>query len=318
MIAIKFREAKHHPELSTTKESKKMEAIAVIAHKKKNLGGGLNELRRLLAERGYVAPLWFEASKSRSMGKLARDAVDQGATLLFIWGGDGSVQRCVDAIVDLEIELALLPAGTANLLATNLKIPTNLSKAVDIGLDGLTQRLDVGVMNGKCFTVMAGIGFDAVTMKAADGTLKDRFGRLAYLWTGAKALRVNARQTKIRVDGSTWFKGKATCVLVGQMNSVASGISIFPNSQPLDGLLEVGVVTAKSARQWVRVIARLALGSADHSPFTEMTQGRRIEVTLEHPSRYELDGGARKKRRSHKIVVKPGAIAVRVPRETNP
>lgn len=291
-----------------------MEVIAVIAHKKKNLGGGLNELRRLLAERGYVAPIWLEASKSREMGRLARDAIAQGATLLLIWGGDGSVQRCVNAVVDLEVELALLPAGTANLLATNLKIPTDLSTAVAIGLDGVSQRLDVGVMNGKCFTVMAGIGFDAVTMKGADGTLKERFGRLAYLWTGAKALRVNARKTKIRVDGTVWFKGNATCVLVGQMNSVASGISIFPKSQPLDGLLEVGVVTAKSARQWVRVIARLALGSADQSPFTEMTQGQRIEVTLDRPSRYELDGGARKKRRSHEIAIKPGAIAVRVPR----
>lgn len=294
-----------------------MEAIAVIAHKKKSLGGGLNELRRLLAERGYVAPLWFEASKSREVGKLARDAVAQGATLLFIWGGDGSVQRCVDAVVDLNVELALLPAGTANLLATNLKIPTDLSKAVEIGLGGVSQRLDVGVMNGKCFTVMAGIGFDAETMNEADGTLKERFGRLAYLWSGAKALRVNARHTKIRVDGTTWFKGSATCVLVGQMNSVASGVSIFPQSDPLDGLLEVGVVTAKSARQWARVIARLALGSADNSPFTEMTQGRHIEVALDRPSRYELDGGARKKRRLHKISIRSGAIAVRVPRDTN-
>ncbi len=293
-----------------------METIAVIAHKKKTLGGGLTELRRILAEHGFIAPMWFEASKSRDMGKLARDAVAHGATLLFIWGGDGSVQRCVNAIVGLDVELALLPAGTANLLATNLNIPTDLSKAVDIGLNGVAQRLDVGVMNGKCFTVMAGIGFDAVTMKEADGALKERFGRLAYLWTGAKALRVNARKTKIRVDGTTWFNGNATCVLVGQMNSVASGVSVFPQSQPLDGLLEVGVVTAKSARQWIRVSARLALGSADQSPFTQMTQGRSIEVTLDRPTRYEVDGGARKKRRVHEIAIKPGAIVVRVPLET--
>ena len=293
-----------------------MQTIGVIAHKKKTLGGGLEELRRILAESGYVAPIWLEASKSRDMGKLARDAVAQGATLLFIWGGDGSVQRCVNAVVDLNVELALLPAGTANLLANNLKIPINLPKAVEVGLQGATQRLDVGVMNGKCFTVMAGIGFDAVTMNNADGTLKEHFGRLAYLWTGAKALRTNARMTKIRVDGQTWFQGSATCVLFGQMNSVASGVSVFPASQPLDGLLEVGVVTAKSARQWIRVIARLAFDSAENSPFTQMTQGRRIEVTLDRPTRYELDGGARKKRRRHKISIKPSAISVRIPSES--
>lgn len=294
-----------------------MITVGVVAHSKKTLGGGLDELRVLLRERGYSSPLWFEVSKSRDIGKAAREAVAKGATLLLIWGGDGSVQRCVDAIAGLDVEVALLPAGTANLLANNLSIPRDLKKAVDIAFDGRPRTLDVGIMNGKCFTVMAGIGFDAVTMQNADGSLKERFGRLAYLWTGAKALRISARKTTIRVDGKIWFKGNATCVLFGQMNSVANGVFIFPKSEPDDGLLEVGVVTAKSAGQWVRVITRMALGSAEQSPFTEMTQGRRFEIKLNQPSRYELDGGARRKRRTHKIRVKPGVLTVRVPSETS-
>lgn len=293
-----------------------MQSIAVIANNKKSLGGGLDALHHMLAERGYEDPIWYETSKGRETGKLAREAVAKGATLLFIWGGDGTVQRCVNAVVDLDVELALLPAGTANLLATNLGIPIDLASALDIGLGGASRRLDVGVMNGKCFSVMAGIGFDAVAMQLADGDLKDRFGRLAYLWTGVQALRVNARHTKIRVDGKMWFDGSATCVLFGQMNSVAKGISIFPSSEPDDGILEVGVVTAESARQWIRVIAQMALGNAHRSPFTEMTQGRLIEVSLDRSSRYELDGGARKAHRSYTVSIRPSAITVRVPRES--
>src|SRR5439155_8624788 len=72
--------------------------IAVIAHRGKNLGGGLAELRRLLADEGYDAPPWYEVPKSRKAPKKARKARDGGADLVLGWGGDGMVQRCVDAL----------------------------------------------------------------------------------------------------------------------------------------------------------------------------------------------------------------------------
>ncbi|MDE3007458.1 MAG: YegS/Rv2252/BmrU family lipid kinase [Acidobacteriota bacterium] len=295
-----------------------MISIGVIAHKKKILGGGLEELRERLASRGYHDPLWFEASSSREAAKLAKSAAAQGAQLLLIWGGDGTVQRCVHAVIDADVEIALLPAGTANLFANNLGIPIDLKGALDVAFDGDSRRLDVGVMNGKCFTVMAGVGFDAVVMQKVDGKLKKRFGRLAYVLTAIKAMRVNAREAKIRVDGAPWFEGRATGVLFGQMNSLAGGISVFPAGLPDDGVLEIGVVTAENVRQWTRVIARLVTGSAHRSPFTRMTQGRHFEVTLNEHTPYELDGGARAPRRKHTVMVRPSAISVRVARDEAP
>lgn len=290
-----------------------MKTVAVVAHNKKVLGGGLDELRRVLADRGYAEPLWYEAQSSRETPKLAKKAVAAGADLLFIWGGDGTVQRCVNAVVDCDIDLAILPAGTANLFANNLGVPLDIDEAVDIGLKGERRRLDVGVLNGRCFAVMAGIGFDAVMVENADGKLKDHFGRLAYIWTGAKAVRVNARRAKIRVDGELWFSGKTTCILIGQMGSVAGGVSVFPESRPDDGVVEVGVVTAQNAREWARVIARLALGNANRSPLTQMTSGRIIDIKLNRAAPFELDGGARKARKVHEVRVMPGAITVCVP-----
>ena len=75
-----------------------MTSVAVIAHKNKKLGGGLVELRQVLAERGFPDPLWYEVPKSRKAPARARQAVADGANLLFIWGGDGTIQRCVDAV----------------------------------------------------------------------------------------------------------------------------------------------------------------------------------------------------------------------------
>lgn len=289
--------------------------IAVIAHKKKTLGGGLSELRQVLADRGYVNPPWYEVRSSRQVPDLARKAIAGGAELLFIWGGDGSVQRCVDAIAGEDVSLAILPAGTANLLANNLKIPIDLVNAVEIGLNGDKCRLDVGVLNGERFAVMAGVGFDALMMRYADDTLKEHLGRAAYVVSGTRATQMNSRKVRIDVDKQLWFKGRATCVLLGQMGSLAGGVKVFPNSRPDDGLLEIGVVTAENPVQWARVLARMAFGRAESSPLAEMTQGRRIDIKLSRPTVYELDGGARKAKKHLLAKIEAGSLVVCVPKE---
>ncbi len=228
-------------------------------------------------------------------------------------GGDGTVQRCVDAVVGADVELALLPAGTANLLANNLRIPIDLEGALDVGFEGPTRQLDVGVVNGECFAVMAGIGFDAIMMDEADGEKKERFGRLAYVWTGAKATRINSRAAKVRIDGSRWFTGKTTCVLVGQMAEVTRDLTIFPESDPRDGVLEIGVVTAKNLLQWAQLFALAALGHANRSPLTRFGRGHLFEISFDRAIPYELDGGARKARKKFTVRVKPNAITVHVP-----
>ncbi|HEY5111371.1 MAG TPA: diacylglycerol kinase family protein [Acidimicrobiales bacterium] len=292
-----------------------MTSIAVIANRKKTFGGGLVELRKILAEKGYPDPLWYEASKSPKTSELARRAVREGAELLFIWGGDGTVQRCVDAVAGKAVNLAILPAGTANLLATNLQVPNDVRGAVDVGLFGDRRRLDVGVLNGERFAVMAGVGFDAIMMRDADGELKGHFGRLAYVWTGARATHMNPRKIKIEIDGEPWFKGHATCVLFGQMGTLPGGIEVFPDARPDDGLLEVGVVTAENAFQWVRVLSRLVADEAKHSPLTQMTRARKVRITLDRPTTYELDGGARKATKKIRARIEQGAITVCVPKQ---
>ena len=77
--------------------------------------------------------------------------------MLFVWGGDGTVQRCVDATAGAGTTLAVIPAGTANLLARNLGIPRDIAEAVRIGLQGERRALDTGTVNGELFAVMAGL-----------------------------------------------------------------------------------------------------------------------------------------------------------------
>jgi diacylglycerol kinase family enzyme len=100
-----------------------MSSVAVIAHARKTVGGGLAEFRAELGDAGVAAPLWYEVTKSRKAPKQVQRALDAGVELVFAWGGDGLVQRCIDVLAGTETRLAIIPAGTANLLATNLGIP---------------------------------------------------------------------------------------------------------------------------------------------------------------------------------------------------
>ena len=291
-----------------------MTSVAVIANSRKTMGGdGLLDLRRALEAEGVADPLWFEVAKSKQARTPVREALEEGADLVFAWGGDGLVQRCVDVLAGSNATLAIVPTGTANLLATNLGIPRDIEAAVRIGLHGERRKLDLGKINGEHFAVMAGAGFDARMIGDAEDGLKDRIGRLSYVWTGSTNLATKPFKATIRVDGSHWFRGKASCVLVGNVGGLFGGVDVFPDAQPDDGALELGVVTADGVVQWLRTLARAAVGTPADSPFVQTTKASKVSVKLSRKIAYELDGGDRGKAKSLKIGVRPGAVEVSVP-----
>jgi diacylglycerol kinase (ATP) len=211
--------------------------------------------------------------------------------------------------------VAILPAGTANLLATNLNVPHDLDEAVQVGLHGGRRRLDTGSVNGEHFAVMAGAGFDARMIADADRGAKDRLGRAAYIVTGMKNLRARRVRATVTVDGKRFFAGKVSCVLTANVGKILGGVEAFPQAQPDDGRLELGVVTARNPVQWARTFGSLALGHAEKSPFAKVTQGTKFKIRFDQKVRFELDGGARPARRKLRIKVRPGSVTVCVPRD---
>ncbi len=294
-----------------------MTKVAVVAHAGKTFGDGLLGLRRELERQGVPEPLWYEVPKSRKAPAQVERAIEEGAELLFVWGGDGMVQRAIDALDGANVPVAIVPAGTANLFASNLEIPQDIEKAVDIGLNGPRRTLDVGRMNGERFAVMAGAGFDAQMIRDADAGLKDQIGRVAYVWTGVNQLGRKPFKATIKVDGSTWFEGKASSVLLGNVGELFAGVEAFEDARPDDGVLELGVVTADSVLDWARTIARTAAGASSASPFVQVTKARSAQIKFDRKVLYELDGGDRKKVKKLEVEVEPEAITVCVPAESD-
>jgi len=292
--------------------------IAVVAHQRKTLDGGLDELRRRITDAGVDELIWSEVPKSRKAPKQVRKAVEAGADLLVVWGGDGMVQRSLDVLARVKggskIPVGIIPAGTGNLLATNLGIPHDLAAAVDIALAGRRHRIDLGKLGGEYFGVMAGVGFDGAMINDADRKMKDRLGKLAYVWTGLRHVDGEPTTARVLVDGVKWFDDEASCVLIGNVGTITGGIHAFDDAKPDDGWLDVGVATAQGALQWARALGTMAVGRSDRSPFVRTTRARRVDVRLRAKMPYELDGGARAETRKFSATVAPGAVKVCLPR----
>ena len=298
--------------------SPKSPKIGVIVHQGKQLGGGLEELRTALADLGHADPPWYEVPKSKKVPNKIRKLVEKhGVDRVLVWGGDGTVRRAIDTIVGdgLDASIAILPAGTANLLANNLYVPIDLIGAVDVAIHGDPRPIDVGKMNGSFFAVMAGAGFDALMIRDADeAALKERFGRVGYVVAGIRNRNVSPALASIELDGAPWYHGDASCVIIGNVGTILGGLPAFPDASPTDGRLDIGVVDARSATQWLRVLASAMFKRADKSPLTKMASAEHISICFDRSLPWEVDGGDRDRASDFDIRCVPNAIRICQPR----
>jgi diacylglycerol kinase (ATP) len=291
-----------------------MTKLGVLVHGGKSLGKGPKELRRALADAGFADPPWYAVPKSKKSPKRVRCLLNDGIDRLLVWGGDGTVRRCIDTLVaeDAKVELAILPAGTANLLARALDVPIDLHGALDVALHGTPRSIDIGIVNGKAFAVMAGTGFDALMIRDADAA-KERLGKLAYLRAGARNLGHAGAEVEISIDGREWFAGRAACVLVGNVGRILGGVEVFPDARCDDGVLDVGVLTARRRRDWLRVGARALFGRIDSSPLVHITRATTATIRLDRMLPWQLDGGDQAPAREFDVSILPGRQTICVP-----
>jgi diacylglycerol kinase (ATP) len=290
-----------------------MVALTVVAHERKLGRKRREKLQAALVEAGLGDVPWRGVGKARKAEQAAREAVADGAEVVLVCGGDGTVRAGAAGVVDTGAALAVLPAGTANLFATALELPSDPVEIVGAITAGTRRVIDTGVCNDQTFTVMAGTGFDAAMVDDADAG-KDRLGVAAYF----RAAVGNARHRQpvpmtVTVDGETFFEGEATCVLVGNLGTLTGGLEAFPDASPTDGVLDVAVITATGLRDWAHVLWRMVRHQQHRSGHAHMTQGGEIAVDMKGKHRMELDGGAKGTTDALHITVRPQSLRLCVP-----
>ena len=287
-------------------------SVGVVAHSAKLSPEQAADLRSALHGAG-MRTTWVSIDKGRAATKAARRLVRDGATHIVACGGDGTVRATAGALIGSEVPLSVLPAGTANQFSAALHLPDTCEAIVDALAHGWNRRLDVGRCNGEPFVIMAGTGLDAALINGAEDG-KTRFGRIAYLSAGVKAVRTAERfPVRVKADGEQLFKGEATCVLVANIGRVMGGFDAVPGARPDDGRLDVAVVTAEGAAQWGSLVWHAVRGAHTANGLMHLGSGSHITVRLDRKRRMEMDGGVRGKTDRLDVKAVPGGLLVRVP-----
>jgi diacylglycerol kinase family enzyme len=276
----------------------------------------MDHLRRIicsgLAEAGWPEPAWFTTTPEDPGGGMAARAVEEGAELVFACGGDGTVMACVTALAGTDVAMAVLPAGTGNLLAANLGLSEDAATGVQVALDGGRRRIDVGVLGDRCFAVMAGMGFDAQMLAGTSERAKKHIGWLAYVGGGIKHLRDRPMRARIVLDGGAPMPRRPRTVIVGNVGRLQGGVRLLREAQPDDGKLDVAILSPNNLRHWA-ALAWAVLRRNKRVPLMETYTAERVEIYSNRAQHRQLDGDLIEPGKNMLIRVRHRALLLCVP-----
>jgi undecaprenyl-diphosphatase len=230
--------------------------------------------------------------------RFAAEAVADKHEVVAVFGGDGTTMQAAAALVGSETALGIIPGGTGNLLAGNLRVPSNPVRAARALLEADRRPLDLGRMlradGPHYFAVACGAGFDARVMAETTAQEKHRWRFAAYVATTLRLLSsLRSAQHLITVDGVE-YEARAAMVLVANCGEVIPPyVKLRSGIAPDDGLLDLIVIRADSFVESVRAVWEVL---RDGHPLgggpglVGYAQGREITIASEPGEPVQLDG----------------------------
>ncbi|WP_243076437.1 diacylglycerol kinase family protein [Microbacterium sp. SS28] len=295
---------------------------------------------RLAADSGWAEPLFYETTVDDLGDDVARQALEAGADAVLVAGGDGTVRAVSEAMSGSGVPLTIVPSGTGNLLARNLRLPLDNAEAMiratfegdrlamDVGFAALT-RAD-GTTQEHAFVVMGGMGLDAAMIANTNPQLKKTVGWVAYVDGAARSLP-NAKPFRVmyEITGRRLHSARVQSVLFANCGSLPAGLELIPEASIVDGAMDIVIFQPKGPLGWILVWRRvawdnsflrkfragrrmLALRTKDNA--VRYARGAQLDVGTHEAQPVQLDGdefGEAVRVRAH---VAPGALELAVPK----
>ncbi|WP_460980186.1 diacylglycerol/lipid kinase family protein, partial [Pseudactinotalea suaedae] len=291
----------------------------------------------------YESSLWIETSAEDPGVAMAREAVEAGVGVVLAAGGDGTVRAVAEGLRGSGVALALIPSGTGNLLARNLGLVLDdVDTAVSTAFAGEERQIDLGVaalrrehggeVEERVFLVLGGVGLDAQMLVNTDSELKKKAGWLAYVQAIGRSLKGGRRiRLGYRIDGSEPRKARVHTLMVGNVGMLTGDVVLLPDAEIDDGVLDLVALRPDGAVGWATVIFRVLVehrimrrkpdsttlplnkGGSMQLDALKYLRGERIEVRLNAPEPFELDGDEMGDVVAFTMSVEPQGLTVRVP-----
>ncbi len=311
--------AEHVDPLPDAVPSARSLAVVVNPVKFEDVGQFRAIVSAMAAEAGWREPTWHYTTIEDPGTGMAEKASVEGADLVVVCGGDGTVREVCAELAGTGIPVGIVPAGTGNLLARNLDIPLYLRAAIDVALTGQDRAIDMVAVSGDGiedthFMVMAGMGFDAAIMEGVNEEFKKRVGWLAYVVSALKSLMFPETRVEISVDGGEFTRHRARTIVVGNVGYLQAGMPLLPDAAIDDGQLDVVLLFPRRFLSWVPLAFRvLAKRTRVDETINRMT-GRTVVVRAATDTPRQLDGDSIGPGRELRMECIHGRLLVRVPR----
>ncbi len=250
--------------------------------------------------RGWPAPTVLTTTVEDPGAGQAAAAVTDGSDIVVVCGGDGTVREAASALAGTGVAMGIVPRGTANLYARNLRLPLgSVERALDVALDGEPQDADLGrarwgrrdgqVREGA-FVVLAGIGHDARTVELVRPALKKHTQWVAYFVPAVVTLGAPLLPMTVSCDGRPPEHLHLWCLLAGNVGRIPLGIEVLPGARIDDGVLHLAAVAPSMVVGWVPIALKGLLhwpGDVAGLDYTSVTS---VRVETESPLTIHVDG----------------------------
>ena len=252
--------------------------------------------------------------------RLAEEAVRDQMDVVGVFGGDGTTMQAAAALVGTRTALGVLPGGTGNLLAGNLRIPTDPRRAAEALLSGTPRPFDLGRIERAdgihYFAVAAGAGIDARVMAETAAAAKRKWGMWAYIATTLRILpEIRSTMYHITVDGRE-YQMQASIVLVANCAEVIPPLIKFRRGvAPDDGFLDVVAIRADTLGESARALWQFLVETDRTTGVAGLVghaRGKVVTIATDPPLPMQLDGDLAGETPFTAEIV-PGAIQILAP-----
>lgn len=275
-----------------------------------------DDAHRLLQQAGV--PLWLsraERNPSR-MRQRVEQALADGADLVIVGGGDGSISGTVGALCGASAVFAPLPLGTANSFARTLGLGADLETAVVAIAAGHHERIDIAEIDGHMFANSASVGLSPLIGDTIPRSLKKWLGRFGYLaWAMRTMLRFQPFQLRVE-SGSGQYRGWATelRMLNGQY---LGGVRLSDDADLDSGCINLQIVSGKSRWRLASDWYRRMLGLRGHADAVIELEVREARISAQPKQKVSIDGEVLA-RTPFRLRLHPRAVNVVVRRKNSP
>ena len=246
-------------------------------------------LQRLTVE-GYTGRLEL-TTQAGDANRIAHEAIENGLHWVIACGGDGTIHEVVNAIAEKpDVVLGVLPCGKGNDFAEALKIPTKPAAAIEVLLQGVTRKVDLGKIGNHYFDTIVTCGYDAEVSRRVTEEGTPFSGTAAYVYTAITTL-FSYRSPTVRLEGDFGsYEGEILLTATGVTSSYGGGMKIVPEAIIDDGLFDVCIIEPVPHRTVLRLLFTLFWGGHAGHPAVQMHRTKSLTIEADPPILLYADG----------------------------